>query len=544
MENYTSDVDDGDDTTTLLEHDNDDQATRLHNEPLSTPSSSLATANNSLTYLNCLALVLGIQFGSGIFSTPAVVSNHVPTPAAGILVWALAGVLVWTGASCFIELGTIIPRNGGMQEYLRAGYGDFAGFFFSWVWLSIVRPCSIAMICMIFAEHINRIALPALGLPGGWVADKGMALLGVFGITGVNCLGLKTGAKVAIWFLVLKLLIILSIVVAGMVVGIRDEGGYLFRVVEEGRRAMRTINQKEEESVWKVFGEYVTAGFATLWVYGGWEAVGFVVGEMKDVRDLPRVINSSILIAMIGFTLMVTALYIVLPISTLRENDIPLIAFSNTLYGPAGSLIYTIAISLSALGSLNANVFAVGRLAVAASQRDYIPSFFSGSNSRGMSLVEEEQELREMTQRWPSWVVWCITRFAKATGRLRLEQGVPVYAMLLNAILTSIYVLIGTFRGLLTFVGITEYLIFILTVLALFRLRLHPPTPPSSPMAVKFPRVTVYRTNIVNPVIFCVLSTFLVGRGVVTEAAQGGALIAVFGLLWVFWWWKERRRVL
>jgi amino acid transporter len=168
---------------------------------------------------------------------------------------------------------------------------------------------------------------------------------------------------------------------------------------------------------------------------------------MKDVRDLPRVINSSILIAMIGFTLMVTALYIVLPISTLRENDIPLIvclpiipqlinnlltsagvtqAFSNTLYGPAGSLIYTIAISLSALGSLNANVFAVGRLAVAASQRDYIPSFFSGSNSRGMSLVEEEQELREMTQRWPSWVVWCITRFAKATGRLRLEQGVPV----------------------------------------------------------------------------------------------------------------------
>lgn len=117
--------------------------------------------------------------------------------------------------------------------------------------------------------------------------------------------------------------------------------------------------------------------------------------------------------------------------------------------------------------------------------------------------------------------------------------------MLLNAILTSIYILIGTFRGLLTFVGITEYLIFILTVLALFRLRLHPPpTPPSSPMAVKSPRVAVYRTNIVNPVIFCVLSMFLVGRGVVTEVAQGGALIAVFGLLWAFWWWKERCRVL
>jgi solute carrier family 7 (L-type amino acid transporter), member 6 len=245
-------------------------------EPLPSPSSSFATAHKSLTYLNCLSLVVGLQIGSGIFSAPAVVSNHVPTPTAGILVWALAGILVWTGASCFIELGTTVPRNGGMQEYLRAGFGDFAGFLFSWVWLSIVRPCTVAMIAMIFAEHINGIALPALGVPGGWVVDKGVALLAVWGITSVNCLGVKTGAKVAGWFLVLKLLIISSIIVAGIVVGIREKGGYLVGEVGEGRRAMRMIEHGWEErknGVWGVFGEYVTAGFAALWVYGGWEAV-------------------------------------------------------------------------------------------------------------------------------------------------------------------------------------------------------------------------------------------------------------------------------
>jgi amino acid transporter len=102
---------------------------------------------------------------------------------------------VWTGASCFIELGTIVPRNGGMQEYLRAGYGDFVEFLFSCVWLSIVRPCSMAMIAMIFAEHVN-------------------------GIVG---------------FLVVKLLIISSIVRAVIVGGIRERGGYL--VGDEGRAA-------------------------------------------------------------------------------------------------------------------------------------------------------------------------------------------------------------------------------------------------------------------------------------------------------------------
>ena len=164
-----------------------------------------------------------------------------------------------------------------MQEYLRAGYGDFVGFLFSCIWLSIVRPCSIAMIAMIFAEHVNGIVLSGLGLQGGWLADKVVALLAVLGITILNCLGMKTGAKAAIWFLAFKLLIISSIVVAGTVMAIRYKGGYLFGgLKQEQGLAARLVEQSEAESkngIWRMLGEYVTAGFAALWVYGGWEAV-------------------------------------------------------------------------------------------------------------------------------------------------------------------------------------------------------------------------------------------------------------------------------
>lgn len=245
------------------------------NRPTSS-SASLATPNTSLTFLNCLALVVSIQIGSGIFSAPAIVSNHVPGPAAGILVWAVAGLLVWTGASCFIELGLSIPRNGGMQEYLRCAYGDFAGFMFSCIWLSIVRPCSIAMIAMIFAQHFNGIVLQVLGLRGGWVLDKLVALLGVLAITGLNCVGVQTGASVAIWFLVLKLFIVSSIVLAGIIVAVREKGGYLFEGVEDARQATRVLKLREmvdDKGARDAFGEYVIAGFAALWVYGGWETV-------------------------------------------------------------------------------------------------------------------------------------------------------------------------------------------------------------------------------------------------------------------------------
>ena len=169
---------------------------------------------------------------------------------------------------------------------------------------------------------------------------------------------------------------------------------------------------------------------------------------MKNpVRDLPRVLVSSISIVATSFTLTVAALYIVLPMSKVRASETPVVVslsistadnhllisaciqqtFGDILYGPAGSLMYTIAICISALGALNANVFAVSRLAVAASHRDYIPGIFAGDNKTGMSVEQEERLLRARMQgRRPKWTVRLATGFTRATGRLRLEQGVPV----------------------------------------------------------------------------------------------------------------------
>ena len=135
--------------------------------------------------------------------------------------------------------------------------------------------------------------------------------------------------------------------------------------------------------------------------------VDFVVGEMKyPVRHLPRVLISSISIVATSFTLTVTAMYIVLPISKVRASETRgcqslryssignnlLIStsvqqtFGRILYGSAGSLIYTMAICISALGALNANVFAISPLAVAASHRNYIPSIVAGDNNIGISV--------------------------------------------------------------------------------------------------------------------------------------------------------------
>jgi amino acid transporter len=97
------------------------------------------------------------------------------------------------------------------------------------------------------------------------------------------------------------------------------------------------------------------------------------------------------------------------------------------MYGQIGSLIYTLGICLSALGSLNANVFAIGRLAAAASKRNYIPELFSGDNGNDMSVSEERRSLHNRLQNYrPKWLVSSFIQFAGATARLRLEEGIPV----------------------------------------------------------------------------------------------------------------------
>ena len=228
-----------------------------------------------LTFVNGLALVLGLQIGSGIFFAPSQVSNHVPCPGAAVLVWFLAGLLVWTGAASFIELGVAIPNNGGIQEYLRFCYGDYAAFLFSWVWVAISKPGAMALISMIFAQNLFTIGT-LNGEVSVWVL-KSAAFTGLWVVALINCLGAITGARVANVFLVWKLFAITSIAIIGVITAFQGthsvpELSTLEWFGQDPDPQRRTL------SAWGTAGELVTAIYGALFCYGGWEAVSLQSG--------------------------------------------------------------------------------------------------------------------------------------------------------------------------------------------------------------------------------------------------------------------------
>jgi hypothetical protein len=86
-----------------------------------------------------------------------------------LTVWLISGLLAWTGArhvpmlitittanltagfySSFAELGSMIPLNGGAQAYLAYAYGPLISYLYTWTAISLLKPCSAAIISLIF----------------------------------------------------------------------------------------------------------------------------------------------------------------------------------------------------------------------------------------------------------------------------------------------------------------------------------------------------------------------------------------------------------
>ncbi len=202
------------------------------------------------------------------------------------------------------------------------------------------------------------------------------------------------------------------------------------------------------------------------------------------------------------------AYFLVLPLATINSSNTVAVMFGAKVFGPVGSLILALIVSASCFGSLNSSTFTSSRLVYVAGKEGYIPAIFgtigTGSSPEPMSLS---------TTRTRSWL-------SKKLARLVGDEDTglfftPIYALVLNCVLTAAYVLVGEFSTLLTFYGVAGYTFYFLTVLGLIVLRVREP-------ALERP----YKTWITTPIIFCCVSLFLLSRAVFAQPLQTVTVIA------------------
>ena len=88
----------------------------------------------NVSLLSGITLVIGNVIGSGIFIVPSGVLETAGNNAFGcLLAWFLAGLLTMFVALCFCELATLMPKSGGILNYLHEIFGDGICFIACWM---------------------------------------------------------------------------------------------------------------------------------------------------------------------------------------------------------------------------------------------------------------------------------------------------------------------------------------------------------------------------------------------------------------------------
>lgn len=93
-------------------------------------------------------------------------------------------------------------------------------------------------------------------------------------------------------------------------------------------------------------------------------------------------IKAAMIVVLSSFELVNVAYYILLPWHSISSSDAVAVAAVKSVFGRWAGILISILVALSCAGSVTSNVFTIGRLTVAASQRQYLPSFLS---KRGFS---------------------------------------------------------------------------------------------------------------------------------------------------------------
>ena len=120
-----------------------------------------------LGFVALFAYIFGGIIGSGIFISPVKVIQTVSTGGLVLGLWLAGGTIAVLGGVSYVELGSFVRNSGGEFVYIEKGFsfrgrkpfnviGSLLSFSTIWTNVLILRPASISIIMLTFAEYLVR----------------------------------------------------------------------------------------------------------------------------------------------------------------------------------------------------------------------------------------------------------------------------------------------------------------------------------------------------------------------------------------------------
>jgi APA family basic amino acid/polyamine antiporter len=310
-----------------------------------------------------LAVTIGNTIGAGILRTPGLVAEQLPSTGLYLAVWIAGGVYAMLGAVSLAELGTMLPRSGGMYVFARHALGRYAGFLVGWNdWAATCG--SVAAVAVLIGEYTGAL-VPALQ---GRTVPVAAAITLAFAT--LQWRGIRTAGFAQTLTSAAKALVLVGLIAACFLLPARAPAdAAAAAAVPVGAALLAAV---------------VVALQGVIYTYDGWTGVIYFSGEVKDpARDIPR--------SMIGGVLAVTAIYLLLnlaflyvvPLAALAGEPLAAGAAARTVLGPAGDTVIRVVLIVALLSSVNALLLMAPRVLYAMSDDGLFPRAGSTVNRGG-----------------------------------------------------------------------------------------------------------------------------------------------------------------
>ena len=296
-------------------------------------------------------LSIGMMVGSGVFMLPTVLA---PYGKYALYSWLVTGGDTIAMALSLAYMARRVTKSGGPYAYTRAGFGDFAGFLTAWgYWISVW--VSIAAITVAFIGYLSEF-IPALKFSPTMSLGVGLTL--IWSLVILNCRSIKGSSYLQLITSVAKFVPLLFLALFGLV-NVESANYASMAEPKEGLSAL------------------AAASALAMWAFIGFEVATIPAGEIKDpARTIPRALIAAVLAVTVLYVGVTVAAFGLLPSDVLIASTAPLAEAAAALSGSLGATIVVIVALIATSSSVNANIFAVGQMPMAAALDGLFPHVF------------------------------------------------------------------------------------------------------------------------------------------------------------------------
>ena len=335
-------------------------------------------------------------------------------------------------------------------------------FLYGWKCLLVMDPGITALLAAALASYVGY----ALGITG--VALKGVAVGSVLILAAVSMLGIRLGARVMQWLMILKIGALALIAVLALALHAGNWSHFVpFIAQRPGSDPLP--------------GALAPAMIGGFFAFGGWWEITKLGGEAKDpARTMPRALALGVLAVTATYILTSAVFLYLVPLERVTSGETFAAQAGEALFWPAGGQIFAAIVIVAVLGSLFALLMALPRVYYAMA-RDGV--------------------------------------FFKAVAVVHPRFGTPVRAVAVQAAFASLLVVLGTFQQILSYFIFVTVGFLALTVAGLLVLRRR-----EGAAAYRIPGYPV--TPLLFLVLVAVLLVLLAGHDPL-QAALGVGIVAL-----------------